>query len=487
MPDEMLLLILLLIPFISALLLVVARPTGAAKGIALLSSLLTLGVSLWLWQLHRQGVVAGYDHLWIADWGLRFKLGFDGIGLLMVILTAVIFPFIIATGFKQDLRHPSLVNALLLFAQSFMLGVFTAQNAFLFYIFYELSLVPVFFLLLYWGGERRRAITVRFFIYTLLGGLALLFGIAYCVVQEPTHSADFSALAALDLPVDVQTWLFWALFLAFAVKLPIFPFHSWQPDTYTMAPLQGAMVLGGVMLKMGLFGTLRFVFPIVPEGVEFWRSTVIWLSIIGAIYAGIIAFRQRDLKRLVAYSSLSHVGILTAGLFAWNSYGVSGSLYQAFAHAVLVVAMFYVVGAVKERVGTSELGAMGGLKLKTPRLAALFLLVMLNAIALPLTQSFIGEWLMFNGLWQLDGGAWMAFGAVLTIILGAVYMLYAYQRVMLGPDKWQLEMPDADPMDHLVLVPLIAITLVLGVYPAPILDLVNVPVNIMISSTSALY
>lgn len=483
----MVLLILLLIPFVTATFLLVVRPTAAARGIALTSSLLTLGVVLWLWHVYAGMPVVAVSHDWVPAWGLRFILGYDGIGLLMLLLTAVVFPFIIATGFKQQLTHPSLVNALLLYAQAFLLAVFMAQNAFLFYIFYELALLPVFFLLLYWGGERRRAITVRFFIYTLLGGLSLLFGIAYCVLQTPApHSADFSALADLHLPYSTQVWLFWILFLAFAIKLPIFPFHSWQPDTYTMAPLQGTMVLAGVMLKMGLYGTLKFVFPIVPLGVEHWRSTVIWLSIAGALYAGIIAFRQRDLKRLVAYSSLSHVGLLCAGLFAWNSYGVSGSLYQAFAHAILVVCMLYIVGAVKDRTGSSELSTMGGLKLRTPRLAALFFLVVVNAVALPLTQSFVGEWLMFNGLWQRDVHGWMALGAVATIVLGAIYMLYAYQRVMLGPDRWKLDMDDADGEDHFFLVPLIAITLFLGIYPAPILDLVNGPVQTMLATFTAM-
>ncbi len=481
----MVLLALLLIPFLTALALMLARPTNNARHIALASTLVSLGQVALLWWQHVPGQTAlpvQFD--WVPSLGLRFVLGYDGISLLMLLLTAVVFPFIIAAGYRQNLQHPSMVNALLLFTQSFLFGVFTAQNAFLFYIFYELSLVPVFFLLLYWGGEHRRAITVRFFIYTLLGGLMLLFGLAYCVLQTAPISADFAVLHALRIPADVQVWLFWALFLAFAIKLPIFPFHSWQPDTYTMAPLQGTMVLGGVMLKMGLYGVLKFVFPIVPEGVVFWRDTVIWLSIFGALYAGIIAFRQQDLKRLVAYSSLSHVGLLCAGLFAWNVYGVGGSLYQAFAHAVLVVSMLYIVGALKERTGTSELGAMGGLKGKAPRLAALFFLVMINAVALPLTQSFVGEWLMFNGLWQLDG--WMAFAAVATIILGAVYMLYAYQRAMLGPDRWKMEMADAGGNDHLYLVPLIAITLVLGVYPAPILDLVNGPVQLMLSTLTAL-
>ena len=482
----MVLLALIAVPFLMATLLLIARPDGQARMMAMLSSIITLVLALWLWKSHvADETVIGVEHDWVPSWGLRLVLGYDGIGLLFLLLTAVIFPFIIGAGFKQPSDRPALFNAMLLFTQSALFGVFMSQNAFLFYIFYELSLVPLFLLLLFWGGERRRAITMRFFIYTLLGGLVLLFGLAYCVLQTPApHSADFSALAQLHLPHDTQVWLFWALFLAFAIKLPIFPFHSWQPDTYTTAPLQGTMVLAGVMLKMGLFGIIRFVFPIVPDGVEYWRSTVIWLSIFSALYAGAIAFRQRDLKRLVAYSSLSHVGLLCAGLFAWNSYGISGSLYQAFAHAVMVIALLYVVGAVQDRAGTSELSAMGGMKLKTPRLAALFFLVMINAIALPLTQSFIGEWLMFNGLWQLNG--WMAFAAVTTIILGAVYMLYAYQRVMLGPDRWKMGMLDADRKDHLILVPLIAITLVLGFYPAPILDLVNGPVQQLLSTLTAL-
>lgn len=476
----MLLIVLLLIPFVTATLLVAARPDKQARAVAMVASILSAVLVIAQWVKFARGLGTDVvDHDWVPEWGLRLKLALDGPGLLMVLLTAVIFPFIIGAGAKLNHDRQALVNALLLYTQSALFGVFMAQNALLFYIFYELSLIPLFFLLLFWGGADRRRITMRFFIYTLLGGLALLFGIAYCIVQEPTHNGDFSALHALHLPYDTQVWLFWALFLAFAIKLPIFPFHSWQPDTYTMAPMQGTMTLGGVLLKMGLIGVLRFVFPIVPLGVDHWREWVIWLAIIGALYAGIIAFRQRDLKRLVAYSSLSHVGILCAGLFAQNAYGVTGSLYQAFAHAVLVVAMLYLVGAIQTRTGTTDLDAMGGLKHKAPRLAALFFLVMINAVALPLTQSFVGEWLMFNGLWTVDH--WMAFGAVCTIILGAVYMLYAYQRVMLGPVNDKLTVSDADAEDHTFLVPLIAITLVLGVYPAPILALLDGPVQQLLS------
>jgi NADH-quinone oxidoreductase subunit M len=231
---------------------------------------------------------------------------------------------------------------------------------------------------------------------------------------------------------------------------------------------------------MGLYGTMRIVFPAVPLGVEHWRDTVIVLSLVGAIYAAIIAFRQSDLRRLIAYSSLSHVGVLCAGLFTCNRLGMTGSLYQAFAHAVLAIGMLYISGALKERVGSSEMAAMGGLKARVPRLAVLFMLVLVNAIGLPFTQSFVGEWLMFAGLWQVN--AWLSLAAVSTIVLGAIYMLYAYQRVMLGTDKWAIEMNDVSLRDHLVLVPLVTLTFVLGVHPRPILDLVEGPVQVLLTS-----
>ncbi len=472
--------LLLLIPFIGALALLLLRP-AQARPIALATTLASLAVVLYAWVGFAGGTVLHHDHDWATDWGLRLVLGYDGVGLLMLILTAVVFPFIVAAGYGQPEDRPARFNALLLLTQCFLFGVFLAQNAVLFYIFYELTLIPVFFMLLYWGGADRRAITVRFFIYTLLGGLSLLFGIVYLLVNNGGNG-DLGALAALNLPADTQVWLFWALFLAFAIKLPIFPFHGWQPETYHMAPLQGTMVLGAVMLKMGLYGVYKLVFPLVPAGVVYWQDTVIILALIGAVYAGIIAFRQADLKRLVAYSSLSHVGVMCAGLFAWNAYGISGSLYQAFAHAVLVVSLFYIVGALRERLGTTELSAMGGLKTVAPRLAALFLLVVVNAVALPLTQSFVGEWLMFTGLWQVNG--WYAFLGLTTIVLGAIYIFHAYQQVMLGPGRPGLTLSDASTRDHLYLVPLIAVTLILGVYPAPILELVDAPVLHLLSSLS---
>ncbi|MBS1943443.1 MAG: NADH-quinone oxidoreductase subunit M [Bacteroidetes bacterium] len=477
------LLALILIPFLAATWLLFGRPS-AARGIALVSTLLTLALVLWLWYTWAGGTVIAVSHDWVPAFGMRFVLGYGGIGLLMLVLTGLLFPFIIGTGYKQPTGDPALVNALLLFSQAALFGVFMAQNAFLFYIFFELSLIPIFFLLLFWGGEHKRAITIRFFLYTLLGGLALLFSIAYLTLQTPApHSADFSALAALHLPMGTQVWLFWTLFLAFAIKMPIFPFHSWQPETYVMAPTQGTMVLSAVMGKMGLYGIVALVFTFVPEGAAHWRNWVIGLSLFGALYAAVIAFRQDNFKRLVAYSSMSHFGLMCAALFTFSVYGITGTLYQALAHGVLMVCLFYIVGAMFQRTGSHDFATMGGLKTKMPRFALMFLFVTFNGVALPLTQSFVGEWLMYTGFWEFDH--WTAFAAVVLIVLGAIYMLYAFQRVMLGPDR-EIAVADADGEEHFFLVPLIAIFMLVGIFPNVVLHLVDAPVQQLLNAITAL-
>ena len=473
----MLTLAIILLPLLAGLVLLVARPHAQARAIALLSSIAGLGMAVALWASYDSaaGTVIAFQRDWASAIGLRMVFGYDGISLLMVLLTAIVFPFIIGAGWKNQLSEPAIANGLMLLTQSALFGVFLAQNAFLFYVFYELSLVPVFFLLLRWGGERRRAITMKFFIYTVLGGLTLLFGLVYSYLQLPAGtSADFNVLQEVTIAPDAQRWLFWVLFLGFAIKMPMFPLHSWQPDTYTMAPFQGTMILGGVMLKMGIYGVVRLVLPIVPHGAAEWQDVVIGLSLVGCLYAAWIAFRQNDLKRLVAWSSLSHVGLMCAALFTLNATGITGALYQTLAHAIGVVALLYLVSGLQTRVGTTQLDVMGGLKVKMPRMAAMFLLVMIGAVALPLAQGFVGEWLMFNGL--LDVSIWWTFIGVISIILGAVYMLYAYQRSMLG-EAYKLNVADADETDHWVLVPLIAATFILGVYPQPVLDLLTAPVQ----------
>ena len=258
--------------------------------------------------------------------------------------------------------------------------------------------------------------------------------------------------------------------------MPLFPFHTWQPSTYTMAPTQGVMILSGIMTKMGIYGTLRFLFPVVPQGVQYWQNTIICLSLIGMIYASIIAYRQTNLKRLIAYSSMAHISLMVAALFVLNYYALQGLLIQALSHGVTIIALFYLVNLIYERTGTLQLPLMGGIKLKAPNMALLFLIVVLGSIALPLTSGFVGELLMITGLFQQS--VWFAAFGGMTMILGAVYMLYAYQRVMLGDLKAGFEkITDAQRTDYLILVPLIVLILVLGIFPQPIFNIAEASVD----------
>jgi NADH-quinone oxidoreductase subunit M len=396
----------------------------------------------------------------------------------MIVLTNLLFPFIILAGFKQKQNNVSLLNFLILFTQSGLIGVFLATDAFLFYVFWELALIPVYFILLLWGGRGRKKITLRFFIYTLTGSLFLLFGIIYLYQLTPTHTTDLLAFSQLQLPASTQKWLFWVLFVAFAIKMPVFPFHTWQPPTYTMASNQGVMILAGVMTKMGVYGALRFLFPVVPLGVQYWQDAVIIMGIVGVIYASVIAFRQTNLKTLIAYSSMAHISLMAAAMFAVNYYAFQGVLFQVISHGIIIVLLFYVAEIIVGRTGTFDISKMGGLKIVAPNLAILLLIVVLGSIALPLTAGFVGEFLMIVGLYEKS--VWYAVFGGLTLILGAIYMLYAYQRIMLGDKNNAFgKITDLRSIDYIIMIPLIAIILVLGVYPQPVFDLLGSTIDSM--------
>lgn len=470
------LLLILLIPFITGFTLLGVRNAAAVKVVALSSAILTLFLTV---SLVFFLPATRFSVSWINFLGTDFSLGYDGISSIMLLLTNLLFPFIILAGFKHEQKQVPVLYALILFTQSALIGVFLAQNAFLFYVFWELALIPVYFILLLWGGAERRAITFKFFIYTLTGSLILLFGIIFLYQLTPSpHSTDFLAFSQLIIPANTQIWLFWILFIAFAIKMPVFPFHTWQPPTYTMASTQGVMILAGVMTKMGIYGALRFLFPIVPLGVLFWQNTVIVLSLIGVIYASIIAFRQTNLKKLIAFSSMAHISLMVAAMFVLNYYALQGLLFQVISHGVTIVALFYMVYSIEKQTGTLELPMMGGLKLHAPKMSVLFLMVVLGSIALPLTAGFVGEFLMITGLFHQS--VWFALVGGITMVLGAIYMLYAYQRVMLGNKEVNFESKtDLKPLDYFFLLPLVLIILALGVYPQPIFNLVEQTVNSM--------
>ncbi len=472
----MIVLIILLIPFITGLLLLLVRSAVAVKRAALASSIINF---LLTFSLVFTVPVSGYSVNWINFLGINFALGYDGISLVMLLLTGLLFPFIIMAGMKRDQPQASLLYALILSTQAALIGVFLAQNAFLFYVFWELTLIPLYFILLLWGGEGRRNVTFKFFIYTLTGSLFLLFGIIFLYHLTPgMHTTDFSVFNHLAIPAGTQVWLFWVLFIAFAIKMPVFPFHTWQPSTYTMAPTQGVMILAGVMTKMGIYGALRFLFPVIPLGVVYWQNTVIILSLIGVIYASVIAFRQTNIKRLIAFSSMAHISLMVAAMFVLNYYALQGLLFQVLSHGVTIVALFYIVMLIEEKTATLELPQMGGIKLQAPNMAILFLMVVLGSVALPLTAGFVGEFLIITGLFHQS--VWFAFSGGITMILGAIYMLYAYQRVMLGDKKPVLgNITDLTLHDYIILIPLIAIIFGLGIYPQPVFDLVEASVSSM--------
>jgi NADH-quinone oxidoreductase subunit M len=466
--------LLLLVPLISSLVVLLIKGENAKK-FALGFSLLQLVPTLLMLAQFKQDASSQFvlDFWWIPSLGISFKVGIDGISAVLVLLTNLLVPFIVLSSFhKKNYVNPSAFYSLILFMQMALIGVFTAMDGFLFYIFWELALLPIYFICLFWGGENRAKITFKFFLYTIAGSLLMLLALIYIYLQTPSRSFDIQELYAAGraLPIATQSILFWGLFIAFAIKMPVFPFHTWQPDTYTVAPTQGTMLLSGIMLKMGIYGLIRWLLPIVPAGVHEWGNVAVTLSIIGVVYASCIAIVQKDLKRLIAYSSIAHVGLISAGIFSLTVQGLQGAMVQMVSHGINVFALFYIVDEIEERTSTRDLTQLGGVRTIAPQFATAFMIVMLGSVALPLTNGFIGEFLLMNGLFQYNG--WMAAFAGLSIILGAVYMLNAYQKSMLGEvNSTTSKFTDMNTEEMAILIPVVLMVLAFGFYPKPLLKL----------------
>ncbi|MBK9732671.1 MAG: NADH-quinone oxidoreductase subunit M [Chitinophagaceae bacterium] len=448
-------------------------PANNSRNIALIGSLLSFALSAFAWVQFSSGNLAqlSLDVPWISSLGIHFNIGIDGISLILVLLTGLLYPFIVAATLQTDIKSPKAFFALMLAMQLGLMGVFIAKDAFLFYVFYELTLIPVYFICAIWGGEKSIPITLKFFIYTLAGSLFMLIAIIYLYFKTPgNHTFDIQSFYHLGLSATEQTWIFWAFFLAFAIKIPIFPFHTWQPDTYTVAPAAGSMLLAGIMLKMGIYGLIRLVLPIVPQGVAAWGNGALILCIIGIVYASLIAWRQQDLKRLLAYSSIAHVGLIAAGVFAVNISGLQGAMIQMFNHGVNVVAMFFMIDLIERRYGTRWMDELGGVAGQMKKFGVIFMIVLLGSVGLPLTNGFIGEFLLLMGIYQHN--AWMAAFAGLTLILGAAYMFRLYRHVFLGEVKdHKIIAVDTLTWENFILIPLCALILIIGVYPAILLNI----------------
>jgi NADH-quinone oxidoreductase subunit M len=476
---EQLLILLFLLPVAGAL--VTAFTGKAAKHAALIFSLVSLAVTLFIVgnfipDASTQFII---NYPWISDLGISFHAGIDGISMITVLLTNVLIPIIILASYQHDYKSPNSFFALILFMQAGLLVVFTSMDAFLFYIGWEAALIPIYFICAIWGGKDRIKVNMKFFVYTIGGSLFMLLGIIYLYLQNPLHNFDIQAFYNLDLDGQQQGWVFWAFFIAFAVKMPIFPFHTWQPDTYTEAPAPGTMLLAGIMLKMGIYGVIRWLIPIVPIGFEEWKTTVMVLSIIGIVYASIIAFTQKNAKRLVAYSSIAHVGLISAGIFAFNQQGLQGAMIQMLSHGVNVIGLFFVLDIISSRMKTNKIEELGGIAKVAPKLAIVFLIIVLGTVALPGTNGFIGEFLLLISIYQFN--LWAVVFAGLTIIFGAVYMFRMYQGIMLGgTNSLTIGFEDIKGSEKVVLYVICALIIILGIYPKPVLHLSEASVQHLI-------
>ncbi len=442
-----------------------------ASKVALFFGLAAFGCSIVLLQHFNLGENISYIHTWISQPKVSFALQADGLSLAMLLLTTALTPIIIFSSFGNEYKNSKSFYALVLFMSFAMVGTFLAADGLLYYVFWELSLIPIYFIALIWGNgdaEERKNAVVKFFIYTLAGSLFML--VAFVYLYQQAGSFMLEDLYKLNLSATEQLWIFLAFFLAYAIKIPLIPFHTWQAKVYQKAPTVGTMLLSGIMLKMGLYSVIRWQLPIAPLAAKEYMNIFIGLGIAGVIYGSIVALRQRDLKKLLAYSSLAHVGLIAAGCYTLTLDGFRGSVLQMIAHGFVVVGLFFVAEIIYRRYETRIIADMGGIRAQSPKFTSMFLILVLASVALPSTFNFVGEFTVLYSLAQIN--IWFAVLGGLTIILGAYYMLKMFQYAMLGETNTKL-FKDVSINEGITLVIIIAVLFFFGLYPKPINDLIT--------------
>ncbi|WP_333877209.1 complex I subunit 4 family protein [Flavobacterium sp.] len=442
-----------------------------ASKVALVFSLGALGVSLSLLNQLLQGTDISFVGTWIDNPKVALAFKADGLAMAMVLLTTALTPLIVFSSFGNHFNNSKNFYALVLFMAFAMAGTFLAADGLLYYIFWELALIPIYFIALVWGNgdaEERKKAVLKFFIYTLGGSLFMLIAFAY--LYSKAGSFLLEDLYNLDLSAGEESWIFLAFFLAYAIKIPIIPFHTWQAKVYQKAPTVGTMLLSGIMLKMGLYSVIRWQLPIAPHAAKEYMPILIGLSIAGVIYGSIVALRQKDLKKLLAYSSLAHVGLIAAGCYTLTLDGLSGAVAQMIAHGFVIVGLFFVAEIIYRRYETHTIADMGGIRTQTPKFTSMFMILVLASVALPGTYNFVGEFTVLYSLSQAN--LWFAVLGGTTIILGAYYMLKMFQNVMLGETNAKA-FADVTSSEAITLVAIIAFLLFFGLYPKPITDLVE--------------
>jgi NADH-quinone oxidoreductase subunit M len=462
MADFPILSVMLLVPLVAAVacLFVEAK---AARAIALGATLIDLALGIVLW--------VNYD-IGGAQWqfqenvplfaGFSWALGIDGIALMLIMLSVFLMPICILASASIEKRVGEYMAAFLLM-ETLMIGVFAAQDIFLFYIMFEAGLIPMYLIIGIWGGADRIYASYKFFLYTLLGSVLMLIAMLWMVNEAGT--TDIPTLMAYDFDPKAQTWLWLAFFASFAVKMPMWPVHTWLPDAHVQAPTAGSVILAGVLLKMGGYGFIRFSLPMFPEASAQFAWLVFALSMVAVIYTSLVALVQNDMKKLIAYSSIAHMAIVTVGLFAFNPQGLEGAMVVMLSHGLVSGALFLCVGVIYDRLHTREIDRYGGLSINMPYYALFFLLFTMASIGLPGTSGFVGEFLSLAGIYQVS--SWVAFVCTTGIILGAAYMLYLYRRVAFGEQKNAdaAAMPDLNKREWWLMAPIAAVVLWMGVYP----------------------
>ena len=468
------------IPIVLAISLLWPTARDAIRRTVLVVSAVEFILSIPLFVNFQTGVAGmqfEYSAPWIESLGIGYHVGVDGISLFLVLLTTFITPIVVLSAWRAVDQGVGLFHSLLLLIESALIGTFTALDLALFFVFWEAVLIPMYFLIGIWGSERRIHAAVKFFLYTAFGSALMLVAILYLwglhVEQFSRPSLDYFDLLRLHVPFDgvfsPQSLCFLAFALAFAIKIPLFPFHTWLPDAHVEAPTAGSVILAALLLKMGSYAFLRFLVPLFPDAVALFLPYLAALAIVGIIYGAMVAFAQGDLKKLVAYSSVSHMGLIMLGVLVFTTQGIQGAVYQMLNHGLSTGALFLVVGMIYERRHTKAIAEMGGLAKVMPVFAAFFLLSVLSSIGLPMLNGFVGEFLLLLGVFRYDY-TWAALGAT-GVILGAVYMLWAYQKVMLGPldKKENKALLDLGVREVFVLLPIAVMMVVMGVYPKPFL------------------
>lgn len=454
-----------------------------ARNVALWISFLTFALSIILWVNFEPSLIS-YQFVenthWMRDLGIRYHLGIDGISLFFVLLTTFLTPLCILASWESiQFRMREFMMAFLLM-ETFLIGMFCALDLILFYVFFEGVLIPMFLIIGIWGGDRRIYSCFKFFLYTFLGSVLML--VAILSLYYMTGSTDLPVIMDFSIPISTQKWLWLAFFASFAVKIPMWPVHTWLPDAHVEAPTAGSVILAGILLKMGAYGFLRFSIPLFPAATATFTPLIIVLSIIAIIYASLVALVQTDMKKLIAYSSVAHMGFVTLGIFTLNAQGVSGAIMQMLSHGVVSAAMFLCVGIVYDRLHTRDIDRYGGLIARMPIYALFFMIFTLAAVGLPGTSGFVGEFLVILGTFQLN--TWAATFATSGMVLGACYALWLYRRIIFGKllHADLKSILDLNMRESTILGSLAGLVLWLGVYPQPFLNIINPAVQELINT-----